>query len=285
MRHTRYVCAAATLTAAVALNGQAKAESIDVNDGGLTVAATWRAQPSAIATGETTTFKLSLKATGGDGTSGISFGQSTFAFASGSGASAPTTTELVLGATASSAGDTLTALLAPLQVTYYEAGLHTATIATNDAAISWSQDGAVRSGTYSLNLGTTVAVGGGEPTFQSAKVPVLIDAGESFSFAALADAGVSGGALSYLWDFDSDGTFDSSNQNPDYAYASAGAYTGTLRILSDAGSTDFKYAVDVMSSPVAPVPLPAAVWGGIGLLSAFGFTRARAMFAAREMND
>ena len=130
------------------------------------------------------------------------------------------------------------------------------------------------SGTYSLNMGTTVTVDGTTPTLQSASVPVLIGAGESFAFSALADAGM-GSGLSYLWDFNGDGTFDSTTQNPNFTYASAGVYTGLLRLSTSEGATDFQYAVDVLDQSVVAVPLPAAVWGGLGLVSAVGVVRAR----------
>ena len=274
MRRARFVYTAAALTAAIGLEQQTFGETVDATFGNLTVAATWRAQPSMIAQGGTTTFKLSLNATGDEGTTGISFGQSTFTFASGSASSEPTAAEVVLGATAASYGSTTTALLAPLRVTYFEEGIHTATIAATDAPVSWMQDDKARSAAYSLHLGTTVTVGSAVPTLQSAMVPVLIEAGESFAFSALADAG-SAGSISYLWDFDSDGTFDSTSQNPDYAYTTAGLHTGLLRIEGGGGSSDFQYAVDVMGAAVVPVPLPAAVWGGLGLVSALGAIRAR----------
>lgn len=281
MRHARYVYTAAALTAVAGLDQQAVGETVDIGVGSLTVAATWRAQPSTIAQGGATTFKLSLKASGSDDTSGISFGQSLFTFSSGSGTSAPTSAELLLNPTAASAGSTMTAMVQPIEVTYFEEGLHTATIAGSNAPISWSELGVSKNGTYSLNMGTTVTVGGARPTLQSASVPVLIQAGQSFAFSALADAGATGG-LSYFWDFDNDGTFDSTVQNPNFAYATTGVHTGLLRIMGGDGSTDFQYAVDVMDATITAVPLPAAVWGGLGLITAVGAIRSR---AARKHGD
>jgi len=283
MRHARLVYTAAALTAALGLEQQTFGETVDASSGNLTVAATWRAQPSSIAQGETTTLKLSLSATGDDATSGISFGQSTFTFASGSGTSVPTSADVVLGATVPSSGKSITAVLAPLQVTYFDEGIHTATISASDAPISWLQNGAAQSATYSLNLGTTVQVGSAVPTLQSAMVPVLIDAGESFAFSALANAG-SAGAVSYLWDFNSDGTFDSTSQNPLYAYTTGGVHTGLLRIQSDGGATDFQYAVDVLDASVAAVPMPPAVWGGLGLVCALVAMQLRGSLHRQQLN-
>jgi hypothetical protein len=285
MRRATFVYTAAALTAAIGLEQHALGETADASFGNLTVAATWRAQPSTIALGETTTFKLSLNATGDDGTSGISFGQSTFTFASGSASSAPTSASIVLGATAPSYGNTMTASLAPLKVTYFEEGVHTATISASNAPVTWLQDGAARTAAYSLHMGTTVTVGSAVPTLQSAMVPVLIEVGESFGFSALADAGATAGSVNYLWDFDSDGTFDSTSQNPEFAYTTAGVHTGLLRIEGDGGSSDFQYAVDVMSAAaIVPVPLPAAVWGGLGLVSALGAIRARQALRRQRLN-
>jgi hypothetical protein len=274
MRRARLVYTAAALTAALGLKQQAFGETLDTNADNLTVAATWRAQPSTIAQGDTTTFKLSLNAMGNDAASGISFGQATFAFSSGSGTSVPTSADVVLGATVPSFGNTTTAALTPLQVTYFEEGIHTATIAATNAPISWLQNGVARSAGYSLHLGTTVQVGSVVPTLQSAMVPILIEAGESFAFSARADVGAAG-QVNYLWDFDSDGTFDSTSQNPAYAYATTGVHTGLLRIQGGGGATDFQYAVDVLDASVVAVPLPMAVWGGLGLVSALGAIRAR----------
>jgi hypothetical protein len=276
MRQSHYVYTAAALTAALAFDSSVLADTISDGVGGLTVAATWRAQPAVIAQGGATTFKLSLNATGGGGVSGISFADSVFKFSSGSLGSIPTSADLILNATVRSAGSTANAMVAPLQVTYLDAGVHTATVQTSDAAISWSDNGVEKTGAYSLDLGTTVAVGGETPNIRSASVPLLISVGESFGFSALADAGLTGN-LTYLWDFDFNGTFaaDSAQQAPSYAYDTAGVHTGVLRVLSDSGYTPFEFKVYAMNDAAdAVTPLPTAVWGGLGLMMGFGVLRA-----------
>jgi hypothetical protein len=282
MRVRPLVVSAAVFGAGLFFGGSAFADSVNV--GNLTVAATWRAQPSTITQGGSTTFKLSLKATGDAATSGISFGQSTFSFSSGSADSIPTEAELTLGATPKSAGSSMTAMLKPLSVSYFEDGVYTATMSANDAGISWNQGGVAHSGTYSLDVATTVNVGTGVPTIQSASIPLLIDAGESFDFAALADAGSSTG-LRYEWDFDYDGTFaaDSTQQNPRFAYTSSGSYTGMLRVVSSTGSTPLAFSVDVLGA-VTAMPLPAAVWGGLALVSCVGVFRARKAMRTERAN-
>jgi len=277
MRQSHYIYTAAALTAALALDSSALADSIVDGLGGVTVAATWRAQPAVIEQGGATTFKLSLTASGNEGVTGISFADSVFKFSSGTLGSIPTSAELILNATVRSAGATADAMLAPLQVTYLDAGVHNATIQTADAGISWSQDGVEHSSTYSLGLGTTVSVGGETPNIRSASVPLLIGVGQSFGFSALADAGLAGN-LTYLWDFDFDGTFnaDAAQQSPSYAYDEAGVHTGMLHVISSSGYTPFEFKVYAANdaSASAVVPLPTAVWGGLGLMAAFGMLRA-----------
>ncbi|HYO07775.1 MAG TPA: PKD domain-containing protein [Tepidisphaeraceae bacterium] len=286
MRQKRYLSAAAALTAGLAIDGTALADTVDVGVQNLTVSAVWRAQPSTIQQGGTTAFKLSLRATGDDATTGIKFGASTFHFESGTGDSAPTSADLALAPTAPSAGKTASAMLAPLSVTYFEDGVYTATISAHDAGIQWNQGGVASSGTYSLNIGTTINVGSALPTIESASVPVLIGAGDTFGFSALADAGALGG-LSYQWDFDYDGSFaaDSTQQNPNFAYSEGGTYTGMLRVLSDTGYTPFAFTVNVMQDNVVPMPLPGAVWGGLGLVAAVGLLRARMALRAQRLQQ
>src|SRR5688572_9970727 len=114
MRHRHYVYTAAALTAAFAFDSGALADTVTDGFAGLTVAATWRAQPAAIEQGGATTFKLSLQATGAEGVTGISFADSVFNFSSGTMGSIPTSADLILNETARSAGSTANAMLAPL---------------------------------------------------------------------------------------------------------------------------------------------------------------------------
>jgi PKD repeat protein len=54
--------------------------------------------------------------------------------------------------------------------------------------------------------------------------------------------GSSGGAppCTYQWDFDNNGTWDSTAQNPTYAYSTSGSYTVTLKVTDAAGNTNTK---------------------------------------------
>ena len=54
--------------------------------------------------------------------------------------------------------------------------------------------------------------------------------------------GSSGGTppYTYQWDFDNNGTWDSTAQNPTYAYSASGNYTVTLKVTDAAGNTNTK---------------------------------------------
>jgi len=277
MRHARMIYTAAALTAALSLDGQASADTIGTSVGDLTVAATWRAQPSTIQPGGTTRFKLSLTATGDDATSGIAFGQSTFHFESGSDSSVPTSMDVAFGGSAASAGNTITATVPSLAVTYLEEGIYTATMRASDAGITWTEGGNAMSGTYSVDIGTEIGVQKSAPTIQTASVPLLIGLGKSFDFSALANS-ASLNSLSYQWDFNYDGNFaaDSSQRNATYAYATSGVHMGMLQVSDGNGSTPFEFQVKVAEDQTTAVPLPTAVWGGLGLIGAMGLLRARA---------
>ena len=54
-----------------------------------------------------------------------------------------------------------------------------------------------------------------------------------FSSAGTVDP--DGDALSYAWDFDADGTVDSTDANPTYTYTSNGAYRPTLKVTDSTG--------------------------------------------------
>ena len=68
-----------------------------------------------------------------------------------------------------------------------------------------------------------------------------------------------GGPTSWAWDFQSDGTVDSTVQNPQFAYAAAGTYSVKLT-ASNAGGSDDEIKVGyvtVNAPPAPPAPTPA----------------------------
>jgi PKD repeat protein len=65
---------------------------------------------------------------------------------------------------------------------------------------------------------------------------VLVAVGQIIQFTDLTSGGV--GSLNFLWDFNNDGTPDSTEQNPSHSYSSPGTYTVVLRITDGAANTD-----------------------------------------------
>ncbi|RLC92923.1 MAG: hypothetical protein DRI40_09405, partial [Chloroflexi bacterium] len=68
--------------------------------------------------------------------------------------------------------------------------------------------------------------------------PVEILEGEAVSFMNLSGGGIL--PLSYEWDFDGDGNWDSTDQNPIQTYAAPGSCTVSLRVSDSASNTDVK---------------------------------------------
>jgi PKD repeat protein len=96
----------------------------------------------------------------------------------------------------------------------------------------------------------TVAVGNRLPTASfSVGAPAPV-AGEAIAFDASASADPEGTALSYEWDFDSDGSFEATTTTPNtfFAYGSAGTYVVQLRVSDAHGGT----ANTTQSLTVAP---------------------------------
>ncbi len=60
--------------------------------------------------------------------------------------------------------------------------------------------------------------------------------GEAVQFAVTVAGGIP--PLTYEWDFDNDGTIDSTEENPGYAYGTAGNYTVSLTATDSAGNKD-----------------------------------------------
>ena len=72
-----------------------------------------------------------------------------------------------------------------------------------------------------------------------------------------------GGALTYAWDLDGDGTTDSTSAAPTFTYTAPGRYTASLRVTDSAGDTA-NASVNITAGNTAPtVTLEAPVAGGI----------------------
>jgi PKD repeat protein len=67
------------------------------------------------------------------------------------------------------------------------------------------------------------------------------------------DASTGTAPLTYAWDFDNDGTVDSTEQNPSYTYDTAGTYTVKLTVTNEAGSDD-----EVKTAYITAIDVPLA---------------------------
>jgi PKD repeat protein len=65
--------------------------------------------------------------------------------------------------------------------------------------------------------------------------------------------------LTYAWDFDSDGTVDSTNQKPTHSYAMAGTYTVSLKVTDSTGSSDTETRTGYITvgNAIAPHAVPS----------------------------
>jgi len=119
-------------------------------------------------------------------------------------------------------------------------------------------------GTYTVNL--TVANGAGSASEIKAGYITAISAAPIANFTAnvtdgksplavrFTDLSIGDGISAWAWDFESDGTIDSAEQNPEFVFAQAGAYNVTLTVTGASGSdamTREQYITVTMNEPVA----------------------------------
>jgi PKD repeat protein len=89
-----------------------------------------------------------------------------------------------------------------------------------------------------------------EADFTADETAVVVE--QSVQFTSLSSGGVP--PLSYQWDFDNNGTWDSTLENPSYAYPAAGTYTVVLKVTDSAANTDTETKVDYITVTAAPPP-------------------------------
>ncbi len=69
------------------------------------------------------------------------------------------------------------------------------------------------------------------------------------------DASTGTGSITYAWDFQDDGTVDSTEQNPTFTYSAAGNYTVNLTV-TNAGGSDSEVRAGYITVGEAPTPTP-----------------------------
>ena len=99
---------------------------------------------------------------------------------------------------------------------------------------------------------------GRRPVAQATATP---DAGPAPLTVAFSSAGSNdpdGTALTYAWDFDGEGTIDSTEPNPTFVYTTAGNYTATLRVTDESGATGVDNVPITVgnSRPVVTIVIP-----------------------------
>src|SRR5206468_10380537 len=107
-------------------------------------------------------------------------------------------------------------------------------------------DSATKSGFLTLGAGLPVADFTGTPT--SGPAPLSVQFTDTST----------GGPTSWAWDFQNDGTVDSTVQNPSFTYTAAGTYSVSLKVTNGSGSntkTKVSY-ISVSSNPTTPTFAP-----------------------------
>jgi len=93
------------------------------------------------------------------------------------------------------------------------------------------------------------------PAAPAADFRANVRTGQAPLAVTFTDLSTGTGPFSYTWDFDNDGTVDSTNKDPSYTYIAAGKYTVSLTVTGPGGSdseTRIGY-IDVSEGPVPPV--------------------------------
>ena len=101
---------------------------------------------------------------------------------------------------------------------------------------------------------TPVVKVAGTPT--AGRAPLTV----AFSSAGTSDA--DGDRLAYAWDFDADGTVDSTAANPTHTYATNGVYNATLRVTDRTGRSASAYVRILVGNQQPVVQLTLTTTGG-----------------------
>ncbi len=76
------------------------------------------------------------------------------------------------------------------------------------------------------------------------------------------DASTGTGSITYAWDFQDDGTVDSTEQNPTFTYSAAGNYSVNLTV-TNAGGSDSEVRAGYITVGEAPTPTLTPIPGGV----------------------
>ncbi|WP_308189679.1 PKD domain-containing protein [Nocardioides sp. cx-169] len=106
------------------------------------------------------------------------------------------------------------------------------------------------------------AANGRAPVAKAAATPSEGGTPLSVTFSSAGSSDPDGGALTYAWDFDRDGTVDSTAANPAHTYSAAGDYSAVLTVTDPTGKTATAQAIVNVGNTRPVVDLKAPVDGG-----------------------
>ncbi len=126
---------------------------------------------------------------------------------------------------------------------YPAARTYTVKLTVTNAAGS---DNEVKAGYITVSAAPVAPVAAFSATPRSGTAPLNV---------TFTDASTGTAPLSYAWDFQNDGSLDSTLKNPSYQYGAAGTYTVKLTVTNAAGSDNEVKAgyITVSAAPIAPV--------------------------------
>jgi cytochrome c len=105
--------------------------------------------------------------------------------------------------------------------------------------------------------------GGRRPIARASATPTSGTAPLTVSFSSQGTRDPDGDALSYAWDFDGDGTTDSTEPNPTYVYRANGLFTARLTVTDTAGKTGTATETVIVGNDRPTVTLTAPANGGV----------------------
>jgi trimeric autotransporter adhesin len=100
------------------------------------------------------------------------------------------------------------------------------------------------SGSNSHYWHSFLPLGGGGPVAPTASFTASPTSGTAPLTVNFTDTST-GGPTSWAWDFDNDGTVDSTAQNPQFVYTTPGTYSATLTVTNTAGSSNATKTISV----------------------------------------
>jgi hypothetical protein len=257
-----YRCAFFAFVVAIAMTSAARADHVK---------ATLRANPNPIFEGEPTSFILDLEVSPNSATLKKQAVFALFRQSAGPFDTQPTTMIKSLGADSQGS-----ASLAFGPFVYSQDGVYGARVLGGGIATK-TVGRKTKSFLYGVDVRTSVTVNNIAPSLDISSLTwaPYLTLNDMFEFSACASDPGAYDSLTYEWDFNYDGTFNSerTGSSIDYCYSTVGSYVGAVRVFDGKAYSQFStFHVDV-ANPLVTAPLPPAVYGGMALLGGLGVVR------------